>query len=82
MQKEKRGGKDTCARWLSAVYLLLALLALGRTCAVCYPGAVETARMYLGGRTAQAFSALTDALGDRGSVSEAFSAVTGHEGQD
>ncbi len=80
MQSEKQGKKDGCKRWLGALYLLLALLALGRVCVICYPEKVDAARAYLGGRTAQAFSALSEALGEGKGVREVFSDITGNEG--
>lgn len=80
MQNETQGKKDRCKRWLCAVYLLLALLVLGRVCMVCYPETVAAARAYLGGRTAQAFSALSDALGEGKGVREVFFGITGDEG--
>lgn len=80
MQSEKQSKKDRCRRWLGALYLLLALLALGRVCMLCYPEKVDAARTYLGGRTAQAFSALSDALSEGKGVREVFSDITDDAG--
>lgn len=81
LKSEEQTRKDRYKGWLCALYLAVALLALGRTCTRCYPEAAQNARSFISGRAEQAFSALTDALGSGGSVREAFAAITGHEDQ-
>ena len=82
LREKKRSKQDTMRSWLCALYLAAALLMLGCTVARCYPNALHAVRVSAGGRAAQAFSALTDALERGGSVREAFADITGNETQD
>lgn len=80
MDTERKRGR--CRNFLCAVYLLLALALLGRVCATCYPETVRRVRAYLGGRTAQAVSALSDVLSEGRNVREVFSRITGDANSD
>ena len=64
------------ARWISRAYLSIALVAAVLTLRTCCPGAVQTAKDWLGlgedGRTRAAFSALRGALAEGEGVVAAF----------
>ncbi len=79
MDTDRYGTFDRCKNFFCTLYLLLSLALLGHVCMTCYPRAIHTVRAYLGGKTAQAFSALSDALGEGHHVYEVFSELTDDE---
>lgn len=67
--------KDRKLRFFGAIYLIAAVLVLGRVVTWCYPEAVQAFKGWFSGRTAEVFAELTDALGEGGGVREVFGAL-------
>lgn len=67
--------KERRLRIFGALYLIAAVLVLGRVVVLCYPQTVQAFERWFSGRTAEVFSALTDALTEGGGVREVFGAL-------